>query len=468
MEPLPLRRVALYGSGAVLAFHVAYGCPDLASFMIGYLFCLFQLVRTVTSRQAWYAGLIVGVLCFAPRLVFFWRIFGPGAIALWYVLAFWTALFVVLGRACLVRCGTPWTAALLPFLWTGLEYFRSELYYLRFSWLNIGYAFSGDIRPEFLGFLGMYGMGFVVSSLAAALSLLSPVPRFARSEWRFLLLTVAMGAGALAWPRSQPPRIMAGKSVAVAGIQMEFPTEDEVIFALNKLVKSSPETELLVLSEYTFQDVVPPRVKRWCLEHQRYLIVGGKEPVGGRDFYNTAYVVGPHGGIVFQQAKKVPIQFFKDGRPALEQKVWESPWGRIGICICYDLSYTRVTDALVRAGAQALIVPTMDIADWGQAQHEMHARVAPVRAAEYGIPIFRVASSGISQLVDRDGRVLASAGFPGERETLKGRLVLGPAGTLPIGRWLAPLATGVSVVLMAWWVLRRKPKAASLATQPGP
>jgi apolipoprotein N-acyltransferase len=54
----------------------------------------------------------------------------------------------------------------------------------------------------------------------------------------------------------------------------------------------------------------------------------------------------------------------------------------IGICICYDLSYSRVTDRLLRLGAQALIVPTMDLIDWGRRQHELHARVAPMRAAE--------------------------------------------------------------------------------------
>ena len=97
----------------------------------------------------------------------------------------------------------------------------------------------------------------------------------------------------------------------------------------------------------------------------------------------------------------MPIQFFKDGLPAREQRLWDSPWGKIGLCICYDLSYARVTDRLVRLGAQAMIVPTMDVVDWGQREHELHARVAPIRSAEYGIPIFRVASSGISQWTDR-------------------------------------------------------------------
>ena len=120
-------------------------------------------------------------------------------------------------------------------------------------------------------------------------------------------------------------------------------------------------------------------------------------PSSRRTFYNTAFVIDPRGEVVFRQAKCVPIQFFKDGLPALEQRVWDSPWGKIGFCICFDLSYRRVADALIRSGAQALIVPTMDLAEWGAHQHRLNARIAPIRAAEYGIPIFRLASSGISQ-----------------------------------------------------------------------
>ena len=55
-----------------------------------------------------------------------------------------------------------------------------------------------------------------------------------------------------------------------------------------------------------------------------------------------------------------------------------------------------MTDWLVKLGAEALVVPTMDVADWGQAQHELHGRIAPARAADYGLPIFGLASSGIS------------------------------------------------------------------------
>jgi len=245
--------------------------------------------------------------------------------------------------------------------------------------------------------------------------------------------------------------------VHVTGIQMEFPTEKEVLLRLNDAIRAHPDTELVVLSEYTFAEPVPAAVKAWCRENGRYLIVGGKDPAPVATFYNTAYVVGPGGDIVFRQVKVVPIQFFKDGLPAPEQRMWVSPWGKVGICVCYDLSYTRVTDRLVKLGAEAIIVPTMDVTDWGRAQHELHARIAPVRAAEYGLPIFRVASSGISQLVGRAGRVTATAPCPGDGAVLSGTLELRGGGSRPLDRWLAPFATGLTAALIAWFLLRRGP-----------
>ena len=242
---------------------------------------------------------------------------------------------------------------------------------------------------------------------------------------------------------------------------MEFPTEREVMVRLNELIRTHRDTDLIVLSEYTFTEPVPEKVKNWCREHGRYLIVGGKDPAPGKNFYNTAFVISPSGEIVFRQVKGVPIQFFKDGLPAPEQQLWNSPWGKLGICICYDLSYSRVTDRLVELGAQALIVPTMDVADWGERQHELHARVAPLRAAEYRLPVFRLASSGISQCVDRAGHVLANAPCPGDGAILSGVLELRGPGHLPLDRWLAPLASGLTGLVMVWfWVRNRSGRLA--------
>jgi apolipoprotein N-acyltransferase len=434
------------------AFHLAYAFPPLSVGLLVYLYCLLQLARAPTARLAFYPGLAIGMLVAAPQLTCFWRIFGPAAIVLWLVLAFWTGLFVALARLCLRQFRPAVAVLLIPMVWTGLEYFRSELYYLRFSWLNIGYGFSGNLPLPAVRFLGVYGLGLAAMGTVAALN--------AARAWRTRLAVGAVAAALFgsSWliDRLPParPAMDPGREVVLAGVQLEFPFEPAVIAALNHLVDRFPEASVLVLSEYTFDGPVPERVRLWCRDHQRYLIAGGKDPAPGDRFYDTAFVIGPDGEIAFRQGKAVPIQFFNDGLPAPRQALWESPWGKIGICVCYDLSYTRVTDALIREGAQALIVPTMDLEDWGRHEHELHARVAPIRAAEYDVPVFRLASSGVSQFVDASGKVQAAAPFPGELAVLEGRLRLASPGRLPLDRWLAPASILVTGACMGWFLVR--------------
>jgi apolipoprotein N-acyltransferase len=441
--PLNWRKAGLLALIAVVCFHVAYTPAQsglLAFAIIGYVICLVQLARLRTTRQCFYVTMMVGFTCFAPQLGFFWNIFGPAAIALWLVLALWLALFVVLTHLAIVTLGLKRAAFLTPFFWTGIEYFRSELYYLKFSWLNVGYAFAESPLIPWRH-QGVYGVGFMAAALGAVWLV------WGRRTLKWLTLGVlgyvmiALLSASASAPAGRP-------TLAVAGVQLEFPDAEEIPSALDRLITQHPDVGLLVLPEYTLDGEPTDALKEWCRTNQKFLIVGGKQPLGETNFYNTAFVISTNGEVVFKQVKSVPIQFFKDGLPAPEQKVWDSPWGKIGICICYDLSYTRVTDALVRQGAQMLIVPTMDVETWGQHQHELHARIAPVRAAEYGIPIFRVASSGISQGVNRLGLVRSRAHFPGEGEGIFFGATIGGKGSVPPDRLLGRLSVFVTVVFV--------------------
>lgn len=428
------------------SFHLAYFFPPLACFIVVYLFALLQLSRQPNRLQAMNTGWLLAVLVYAPHLAFFWTIFGPAAIALWLVLGFWLGLFLALLRFVREKWGSIATACLAPWLWMGLEYFRSELYPLRFSWLSPGYAFAWAKTLPVFGWLGVYGIGLVLMAGASAIFLL-PV----RRAW----IGGVVGLAALGtltnlpWLAHENPIASRG-GLRVAGMQLEFPDTPEVPRRLDRLREQHPDADLYVLSEYTFQETVPEPVKAWCRQHQKYLLAGGKEPAAGEKFYNTAYVIDPKGAVVFQQAKTQPIQFFNDGLPAREQRVWESPWGRLGICICYDLSYARVVDELARQGAQAILVPTMDVEDWGPYQHRLHARVGPMRAAEYRVPVFRLASSGISQIVRADGEIRQTTQFPGSGETLGGVLQLAAPARRPLDRWIAWPALGITAFIAAW------------------
>ena len=127
------------------AFHAAYASAYASPLIILYLFALLRLAQTDRWRKAFYSGLAVGLLIAVVRLQFFWPLFSGGALALWLVYAFWIGLFVALARLCLRPFGPKWGWLLVPLLWTGLEYFRSELYYLKFSWLNVGYALPAQM-----------------------------------------------------------------------------------------------------------------------------------------------------------------------------------------------------------------------------------------------------------------------------------------------------------------------------------
>jgi apolipoprotein N-acyltransferase len=450
---LTLREMLAWGAGATAAFHVAYQLFPPA--ILVFLLCMYKVAHAATRPQAMYSGWVVGLLVYGPQLAFFWNIFGFGATALWLVLGTWLSIYLMLQRFALLKLGPHFGAAAAPFLWTGLEYFRSELYYLRFSWLNVGYSFSPFPREGFLPWLGMYGAGFALMLLAAHF------PQGRGVTWR-RRLGWAVGAvgfvlsGHLVATITEARKDAPPSALRIAGVQLEFADERTVLMELDKLHASVPEAQLFVLSEYSFSGAVPTTVRNWCVRNGKYLVAGGKEYVDAleTDFRNTAFVIGPDGNLVFSQVKAVPIQFFKDGRPAAEQKVWNSPWGKLGVCVCYDLSYTRVTDELIRQGARAIIVPTMDVEEWGDHQHRLHARVAPVRAAEYGVPIFRLCSSGISQAVSRDGTVLATAPFPGQGEMLDATLELPRrGGSRPIDRVLVWPCVAICAGFVIWHVV---------------
>jgi apolipoprotein N-acyltransferase len=443
-------RYLIIAAGASVAFQAACEIPALNALALIYACGLVALSEALSARMAFRAGLFAGFLVVAPQLAFFWKIFGPAAICLWAVISFFTGAFAATLQITRSRLGTKslWLAA--PVLWTGLEFFRSELYFLRFSWLSVGFLFSGHSGAMPVEFLGVYGCGFFVFLMAGIAMTLRGRERALMLGAMFLLLAVATNLPARGNTQKAKSRVL-----HVAGIQLEFPPDLQVPEYLDRVIQRYPLSKLIVLSEYSFDGLPPPRVRDWCRKNRRYLIAGGKRDAENPgEYYNTAFVLNPAGEIVFEQAKSVPIQFFKDGLPATEQRVWSSPWGKIAICVCYDMSYRRIMDRFMEQGAQALIVPFMDLTDWGKRQHELHSRVGPIRAREYCIPIFRVGSSGISQLLDRNGELLASAPFPGQEETIGGTLELGIPARLPIDTSLGPGCAILTSLLLVFPLLR--------------
>ena len=445
LNPLPARYAGAAALGAAIGYWFAFSASASAASVLIALPCLFLLGRLRTSRQLFYGGLLIGLAVYVPHLGFFRNVFGAPGMLLWLVMAMPIGIFLLLLGQARRWLGADAALCMTPVLWTGIEYFRSELYYLRFAWLLPGQvaAFLPGVR---LAVMGVYGIGFVYAVAAAMLICHRPVLR-----WMGAFATVVLAV--LIYLPGRPTVVNDGP-LRVAGVQLEFPEESKVTAALDRLAISYPTAQILVLSELTFQGPVPSSVRDVVRKYHSYLIAGGMQTLESGKTYNTAYVIGPDGEDLFSQAKSVPVQFMNDSLPATGRRVWESPWGKIGIAICYDLSYGRVMDDFVRQGAQGLIIPTMDVEHWGEYERRMlHGRMAPIRSAEYGIPTFGVWSSGVSQLTDRSGRVIATAGYPGQGEMISGPFNLREPGHIPPDRVLGAAATtGTGVFIIFLWV----------------
>ena len=91
-----------------------------------------------------------------------------------------------------------------------------------------------------------------------------------------------------------------------------------------------------------------------------------------------------------------------DGRQILESRGYaggdravlaDTPWGRIGLSICYDLRFPQLYRALARAGAEILVVPAAFARQTGPAHWHP---LLTARAIECGAYVLAPATCGIS------------------------------------------------------------------------
>jgi len=107
---------------------------------------------------------------------------------------------------------------------------------------------------------------------------------------------------------------------------------------------------------------------------------------------------------------EVVLDFLKYGCTALnmydfEIQTVDTPYGRLAGVICCDLDYPYVIRQVSQKGVDILLVPSFE----PTAENiTAHSQMAPFRAIENGVSIFRPTSQGISLAIDPYGRILGS------------------------------------------------------------
>jgi len=100
-------------------------------------------------------------------------------------------------------------------------------------------------------------------------------------------------------------------------------------------------------------------IARVCLETNLHAIVGFIES-DGDNFYNSAMLVGPQGLVGGYRKVHLPFlgvdRFLAPGDRAFQ--VFDLPFGKVGINICYDASFPEASRVLKLLGAELIVLPT--------------------------------------------------------------------------------------------------------------
>jgi apolipoprotein N-acyltransferase len=129
---------------------------------------------------------------------------------------------------------------------------------------------------------------------------------------------------------------------------------------------------------------------------------------------NRAILFDPTGGMAWDYHKANPTpgeNMMIAAGPHILPTV-DTPYGRLATLICYDADFPELARQAGQAGVDILLAPYKD---W-ESVSAQHAQMATFRAIENGVWMVRPSLSGISTIVDPQGRVLAQVSAFGPDE----------------------------------------------------
>lgn len=139
----------------------------------------------------------------------------------------------------------------------------------------------------------------------------------------------------------------------------------------------TPVRALFLLKGERMREVYADTFAKAAKVHRVTLVAGSAAlPDTKGNVFNTAYVFGPTGKLLGSQRKvhlidlEGPEGLHLTPAPRDAIHALDTPAGRIGIGICYDLFFPDVVEKLVKEGSRILVQPTFNPKPWDAAQQE--------------------------------------------------------------------------------------------------
>jgi predicted amidohydrolase len=147
------------------------------------------------------------------------------------------------------------------------------------------------------------------------------------------------------------------------------------------------------------------RIGAFCREHGCF-VVGGTVTLRAGRYYNTAILQDPSGVEIARYDKThLPCNGEHETfSPGHDLPVFETPLGRIGMLICWDIVFPEPFAVLALKGAELILQPTFG--HW-EDNHDLTARA---RCQDWHVPMAVSMWGGCANIIDQSGKQVAHTG----------------------------------------------------------
>ncbi len=399
----------------------------------------------------------------------------------------------------------------LPFLWVGMEYFRT-LTEFAFPWSDLGYTQSYYLYIlQIVSVISVHGLSFLIVTVNVLLwqvfrSALTPQKRLTS-----LLSSIAIVVALLAFGWIVTPRFLPQGDFNVTLLQGSVPLEekwkdgnlDHSLSLYDSLAQAAADstTELYIWPEtsvpcYLTHDRHARKwVGRIARQSNGYHLVGSLGANANSDrtkYYNSCYQIDSSGRFEarYDKVKLVPfsehvpyqdylpflekgflrqyltfidnygVQWWSDFHPGDSTFLFHLPDAAYSVLICFETTFPEFVRASIQDGAQFVVGITNDTWFGHSVGIHMHARIFVTRAVENRCWFARVANSGLTFIVGPYGHIRNSleldevAPLEGKVALLDDRSFYTRHGDF-VGRFSFLFAISAMAILVILWLLSK-------------
>lgn len=456
---------------------------------------LLLVVTTAPVRQHYILALPFGLVFSIAVHNWYPHIFPP-------VLGYFLIIAVGTFYAGIIQIGswlqTRLTGALkllaLPVAWSAVEFVKFIAPVVENWWFVLLAKSMWRFLPvlQILGVTGFPGLSFLImlTNAAFAFLVIRAVGKSGFSEKSILWVSITalvLAAGIIGWgvltipslPSNtftiaaltdlvnQDQEILAVSELSVEdfGTRTNSSETSQAIFDLNAALTqqvAAQEPDFIVWPENEFTDADDPQMmdqlKSLAVETESYIVadVVWHAETGMHD---TALMVSPAGEEAGRRAKinttsgEENAGFVSGPR---EYPVFETPYGNVGLGVCWDRHRLYITRELARSGADIVLMTVDDDFSGTPYFPPFHASDGVFRAAENRVAMGLGTTNGLSMVIDPYGRIMAE-GEINERGVIVGEVFTVSEDTLYThwGDWFGWLMLGFLGAMVAISLFRK-------------